>query len=127
MVGSVLVQRMREERDFDLVDPVFFSTSQAGAPAPEIGKRPSTVKDAKDLRELAAMDVLTLLPGRRVHRRHSPEASPSVWTGYWIDAARHLRMADDAIIILDPVNRPVIDRALDAVSRTTSAATAPSA
>ena len=113
MVGSVLVQRMREERDFDLVDPVFFSTSQAGAPAPEIGKRPSTVKDAKDLRELAAMDVLISCQGGEYTADIHPKLRTSGWTGYWIDAARHLRMADDAIIILDPVNRPVIDRALD--------------
>jgi aspartate-semialdehyde dehydrogenase len=113
MVGSVLVQRMREERDFDLVDPVFFSTSQAGAPAPEIGKRPSTVKDAKDLRELAAMDVLISCQGGEYTADIHPKLRKSGWTGYWIDAARHLRMADDAVIILDPVNRPVIDRALD--------------
>ena len=113
MVGSVLVQRMREERDFDLVDPVFFSTSQAGAAAPAIGKRAPAVKDANDVRELAAMDVLISCQGGEYTADIHPKLRKSGWTGYWIDAARQLRMADDAVIILDPVNRPVIDRALD--------------
>jgi aspartate-semialdehyde dehydrogenase len=113
MVGSVLVQRMREEQDFDLVDPVFFSTSQAGAAAPAIGKRTPAVKDANDVRELAAMDVLISCQGGEYTADIHPKLRKSGWTGYWIDAARQLRMADDAVIILDPVNRPVIDRALD--------------
>jgi aspartate-semialdehyde dehydrogenase len=113
MVGSVLVQRMREERDFDLVDPIFFSTSQAGAAGPEIGKRTPSVKDANDVRELAAMDVLISCQGGEYTADIHPKLRQAGWTGYWIDAARHLRMADDAVIILDPVNRPVIDRALD--------------
>jgi len=113
MVGSVLVQRMHAERDFDLVDPVFFSTSQAGAAAPEIGKRTTSVKDAKDLRELAALDVLISCQGGEYTADIHPKLRKAGWTGYWIDAARHLRMAEDAVIILDPVNRPVIDRALD--------------
>ena len=113
MVGSVLVQRMREERDFDLVDPVFFSTSQAGATGPEIGKRTPAVKDANDVRELAAMDVLISCQGGEYTADIHPKLRKAGWKGYWIDAARHLRMADDAVIILDPVNRPVIDRALD--------------
>jgi aspartate-semialdehyde dehydrogenase len=113
MVGSVLVQRMREERDFDLVDPVFFSTSQAGAAGPEIGKRTPSVKDANDVRELAAMDVLISCQGGEYTADIHPKLRKAGWTGYWIDAARQLRMADDAVIILDPVNRPVIDRALD--------------
>ena len=117
MVGSVLVQRMREERDFDLVDPVFFSTTQAGATAPEIGKRVPTVKDATDLRELSAMDVLISCQGGEYTADIHPKLRKAGWTGYWIDAARHLRMADDAVIILDPVNRPVIDRALDRGTR----------
>jgi len=113
MVGSVLVRRMREERDFDLVDPVFFSTSQAGAAAPEVGKRTPSVKDAKDVSELAAMDVLIACQGGEYTADIHPKLRKAGWTGYWIDAARHLRMADDAVIVLDPVNRPVIDRALD--------------
>jgi len=113
MVGSVLVRRMREEHDFDLVDPVFFSTSQAGAAGPEIGKRTPSVKDANDVRELAAMDVLISCQGGEYTADTHPKLRKAGWTGYWIDAARHLRMADDAVIVLDPVNRPVIDRALD--------------
>jgi aspartate-semialdehyde dehydrogenase len=113
MVGSVLVQRMREERDFDLIDPVFFSTSQAGAAGPEVGKRTPAVKDANDVRELSAMDVLISCQGGEYTADIHPKLRKAGWTGYWIDAARHLRMAEDAVIILDPVNRPVIDRALD--------------
>ena len=112
MVGSVLVQRMREERDFDLIDPVFFSTSQAGAAAPDSGKRTPAVKDALDVRELAAMDVLISCQGGEYTSQMHPKLRRAGWTGYWIDAARQLRMSDDAVIILDPVNRPVIDRAL---------------
>jgi aspartate-semialdehyde dehydrogenase len=113
MVGSVLVQRMREERDFDLVDPTFFSTSQAGATAPEIGKRAPAVKDAHDLRQLASMDVLISCQGGEYTSEIHPKLRAAGWTGYWIDAARQLRMSDNAVIILDPVNRAVIDRALD--------------
>ena len=113
MVGSVLVQRMREERDFDLVDPIFFSTSQAGASGPSIGKTVPAVKDANDVTALAAMDVLISCQGGEYTADIHPKLRKAGWTGYWIDAARHLRMADDAVIILDPVNRPVIDRALD--------------
>jgi aspartate-semialdehyde dehydrogenase len=113
MVGSVLVQRMREERDFDLVDPIFFSTSQAGGTAPSIGKTVPAVKDAKDVTALEAMDVLISCQGGEYTADIHPKLRAAGWTGYWIDAARQLRMADDAVIILDPVNRPVIDRALD--------------
>jgi len=113
MVGSVLVQRMREERDFDLVDPIFFSTSQAGGTAPSIGKTVPAVKDAKDVTALAAMDVLISCQGGDYTADIHPRLRKAGWTGYWIDAARHLRMADDAVIILDPVNRVVIDRAID--------------
>jgi aspartate-semialdehyde dehydrogenase len=112
MVGSVLVQRMREERDFEQIDPVFFSTSQAGAAAPEIGKRVSPVKDARDLAQLAAQDVLISCQGGDYTSEIYPKLRQAGWTGYWIDAASTLRMADDAVIVLDPVNRDLIDRAL---------------
>jgi aspartate-semialdehyde dehydrogenase len=112
MVGSVLVQRMREERDFEQIDPVFFSTSQAGAAAPEVGKRVPAVKDARDLSQLAALDVLISCQGGDYTSEIYPKLRQSGWTGYWIDAASTLRMADDAVIILDPVNRDVIDQAL---------------
>jgi aspartate-semialdehyde dehydrogenase len=112
MVGSVLVQRMREERDFDLIDPVFFSTSQSGNAGPDIGKRSSAVKDANAVAELATMDVLISCQGGEYTTAIHPQLRKAGWEGHWIDAARTLRMADDAVIVLDPVNRPVIDRAL---------------
>jgi aspartate-semialdehyde dehydrogenase len=112
MVGSVLVQRMREERDFDLIDPVFFSTSQAGAEAPAIGKRVKPVQHARDLAALSAVDVLISCQGGEYTTETVPELRKGGWNGYWIDAASALRMADDAVIVLDPVNRDVIDAAL---------------
>src|SRR6476469_4148002 len=113
MVGSVLVQRMREERDFDSVEPVFFSTSQAGAAAPAIGKHVGPVKNAKELSELMRMDVLISCQGGDDTTEMFPKLREAGWQGYWIDAASTLRMKDDAVIILDPVNRHVIDRALE--------------
>ncbi len=112
MVGSVLVQRMREERDFEQIDPMFFSTSQAGAAAPEIGKHVPAVKDAKDLAALAANDVLISCQGGDYTSEIHPRLRQSGWDGYWIDAASTLRMAPDATLILDPVNADVIDRAV---------------
>jgi aspartate-semialdehyde dehydrogenase len=112
MVGSVLVQRMREERDFEHIDPVFFSTSQAGAAAPEIGKRAPTVKDARDLAALSANDVLISCQGGDYTTEIYPRLRQSGWEGYWIDAASTLRMAPDSVLILDPVNGDVIDRAV---------------
>jgi aspartate-semialdehyde dehydrogenase len=113
MVGSVLVQRMREERDFDLIDPVFFSTSQSGAAAPAIGKAASPVKDAKDLAALMDADVLISCQGGDYTSEVYPRLRQAGWDGYWIDAASTLRMKDDAVIVLDPVNRDVIDGAID--------------
>ncbi len=109
MVGSVLVQRMREERDFDLIDPVFFSTSQVGATAPVTGTSAPPVKDARDLKALAAADVLISCQGGDYTTEIFPQLRAAGWKGYWIDAASTLRMTDDAIIVLDPVNRDVID------------------
>jgi aspartate-semialdehyde dehydrogenase len=109
----VLVQRMREERDFDLIDPVFFSTSQVGVAGPEIGKHTPTVKDAKSIAELTALDVLISCQGGDYTKDIYPKLRAAGWDGYWIDAASTMRMADDAIIVLDPVNRDVIERALD--------------
>jgi len=113
MVGSVLVQRMRDEHDFELIDPTFFSTSQAGTAGPEIGKRVAPVKDAKSLDELTRMDALISCQGGEYTSEMYPRLRQAGWTGYWIDAASTRRMADDAVIVLDPVNREVIDRALD--------------
>ena len=113
MVGSVLMQRMREERDFELIDPYFFSTSQSGTAAPETGKPAPPVKDARDIRELTGMDILVSCQGGDYTTDIYPRLRQAGWTGYWIDAASTRRMADDAVIVLDPVNRDVIDRALD--------------
>src|SRR5829696_7705245 len=112
MVGSVLVQRMREERDFAHIDPVFFSTSQAGAAAPEIGKRVPAVKDARDIAALSANDVLISCQGGDYTSEIYPRLRQAGWDGYWIDAASTLRMAPDSMLILDPVNGDVIERAV---------------
>ncbi len=113
MVGSVLVQRMREERDFDLINPIFFSTSQAGTAAPSVGKPAPAVKDAHDLAALMGTDVLISCQGGDYTSEIHPRLRAAGWTGYWIDAASTLRMKDHAVIVLDPVNREVIDTALD--------------
>jgi aspartate-semialdehyde dehydrogenase len=112
MVGSVLIERMRAERDFDLIKPVFFSTSQMGSRAPRIGKDAPPVKDARNLDELAAADILISCQGGDYTSEIHPKLRAAGWDGYWIDAASALRMERDAIIILDPVNRAVIDEAL---------------
>src|SRR5262245_25471928 len=96
MVGSVLTQRMREEGDFDAINPVFFSTSQAGAAAPAIGKPAPAVKNATDIRELTACDVLISCQGGEYTTDIVPKLRAAGWNGYWIDAASTLRMADDA-------------------------------
>lgn len=118
MVGSVLVQRMREERDFEHIDPVFFSTSQAGAVPPDVRKRVPAVKDARNIAELTEQDVLISCQGGDYTSEIYPQLRAAGWNGYWIDAASTLRMAPEAVIILDPVNRDVIDRALETGVRT---------
>ena len=112
MVGSVLVQRMREEGDFDLIDPVFFSTSSAGAPGPRVGKSNGPLKDAADLRALAELDTIITCQGSEWTKPMHAKLRGIGWDGYWIDAASTLRMAEDAVIILDPVNMDVIEAAL---------------
>jgi aspartate-semialdehyde dehydrogenase len=112
MVGSVLVERMRAERDFDLIEPAFFSTSQAGGKAPAIGRDVAPVGDARDLKALAANDVLLSCQGGDYTSEIYPKLRAAGWNGYWIDAAKTLRMNDDAIIVLDPVNLAVIKNAL---------------
>jgi aspartate-semialdehyde dehydrogenase len=112
MVGSVLVQRMQAERDFDLIDPVFFSTSQAGGRGPDIGRGPQPVKDARDVAELARLDVLISCQGGDYTSDVFPKLRAAGWKGYWIDAASALRMHDDAVIVLDPVNMELIESAL---------------
>ncbi|ALB56549.1 aspartate-semialdehyde dehydrogenase [Cronobacter universalis] len=109
MVGSVLMQRMVEERDFDAIRPVFFSTSQLGQPAPAFGAQGGgTLQDAYDLEALKALDIIVTCQGGDYTNEIYPKLRESGWQGYWIDAASSLRMKDDAIIILDPVNQHVI-------------------
>jgi aspartate-semialdehyde dehydrogenase len=117
MVGSVLVERMREENDFALIEPVFFSTSQAGGAGPDIGRETQPVADAQDLRALAACDLLISCQGGDYTTAIHPQLRAAGWTGHWIDAASALRMKPEAVIILDPVNREVIDRGLSGGTR----------
>lgn len=113
MVGSVLMQRMQEENDFADIDPVFFSTSQAGQAAPDVGKSGvPALKDAFDLDALREMDVIVTCQGGDYTNKVFGPLRESGWDGYWIDAASSLRMADHSVIVLDPVNRKVIDDAL---------------
>jgi aspartate-semialdehyde dehydrogenase len=112
MVGSVLMERMREERDFDAIDPTFFTTSNVGGAGPNIGKPVAALKDANDIKELARHEVLVSCQGGDYTKAVYPKLRAAGWDGYWIDAASALRMEKDAVIILDPVNRPVIDKAL---------------
>jgi len=112
MVGSVLMQRMAAERDFDHVEPAFFSTSQAGGAAPDVGRGPSPLRDANDLAALASCDVVVTCQGGDYTNAVHPKLRAAGWKGYWIDAASALRMKEDAVIILDPVNRDVIDAGL---------------
>jgi len=112
MVGSVLMDRMRAERDFDRIEPLFFSTSQTGGKGPAIGRDLPPVRDARDLESLAALDILLSCQGSDYTSEVYPRLRAAGWNGYWIDAARTLRMQDDAVIVLDPVNLPVIRSAL---------------
>ncbi len=108
MVGSVLMQRMLEERDFDRIDPVFFTTSQVGQQGPAIGKDIPALKDAGDLAELKTLDVIISCQGGDYTKEIYAPLRASGWQGYWIDAASSLRMADDSVIVLDPVNGDII-------------------
>ncbi|HEX8949162.1 MAG TPA: aspartate-semialdehyde dehydrogenase [Dissulfurispiraceae bacterium] len=108
MVGSVLMGRMREEKDFDLVEPVFFTTSNAGGKPPEVGRSVPALKDARNLDELKAMDAVVSCQGGDYTGDVYPKLRSAGWKGYWIDAASTLRMDKDSIIILDPVNLNVV-------------------
>ncbi|QVM92933.1 aspartate-semialdehyde dehydrogenase [Pseudomonas entomophila] len=114
MVGSVLMQRMLEEQDFDLIEPVFFTTSNVGGQGPAVGKDIAPLKDAYSIEELKTLDVILTCQGGDYTNEVFPKLREAGWQGYWIDAASSLRMQDDAVIILDPVNRKVIDQQLDA-------------
>jgi aspartate-semialdehyde dehydrogenase len=112
MVGSVLMQRMKEEKDFDTIEPIFFTTSNVGGKGPDIGKDVPPLKDAKNIDELKAMDVIITCQGGDYTTEIHAKLRAAGWNGYWIDAASTLRMENGAEIILDPVNRNVIDAAL---------------
>ena len=114
MVGSVLMQRMLEEQDFDLIEPVFFTTSNVGGQGPSVGKDIAPLKDAYNIEELKTLDVILTCQGGDYTNEVFPKLREAGWNGYWIDAASSLRMADDSVIVLDPVNRKVIDQSLDA-------------
>jgi len=108
MVGSVLMGRMNEEKDFQLIDPVFFTTSNVGGKGPNIGKDVPALKDAKKIDDLRTMDAIVSCQGGDYTNEVYPKLRAANWKGFWIDAASALRMTDDSIIILDPVNLNVI-------------------
>jgi len=111
-VGSVLMDRMRAENDFALIDPVFFTTSNVGGQGPAIGRDTPPLKDARSINDLKALDIIVTCQGGDYTNDIYPRLRAAGWQGYWIDAASALRMKDDAIIVLDPVNRHVIQDAL---------------
>lgn len=112
MVGSVLMDRMQAEEDFALIEPVFFSTSNAGGKAPAMARNESTLKDAHDIEQLKRCDIVLTAQGGDYTTEVFPKLRAAGWKGHWIDAASTLRMKDDAVIVLDPVNLPVIQNAL---------------
>jgi aspartate-semialdehyde dehydrogenase len=116
MVGSVLMQRMQAEGDFALIEPMFFSTSSAGGALPasvaKLAKNETKLHDASDIAALKRCDIVITCQGGEYTKAVYPQLRAAGWKGYWIDAAKTLRMRDDAVIILDPVNLPVIQNAL---------------
>ena len=112
MVGSVLMERMREENDFANIDPVFFTTSQHGKPGPDVGKPVAALQDAYAIESLAEMDIIISCQGGDYTNKVIQPLRDSGWNGYWVDAASSLRMNDDSVIVLDPINREVIDQAI---------------
>ncbi|MGQ0502305.1 MAG: aspartate-semialdehyde dehydrogenase [Panacagrimonas sp.] len=114
MVGSVLMQRMQEEQDFALLEPQFFTTSSVGGAGPAVGKATAPLADALNIEALKAMETIISCQGGDYTSEVYPRLRAAGWKGYWIDAASTLRMKPDAVIILDPVNREVIDQALHA-------------
>ncbi len=112
MVGSVLLDRMHQEGDFPLIEPVFFSTSNAGGKAPAQARNESTLKDAYDIEALKRCDIIITAQGGDYTTEVFPKLRAAGWAGHWIDAASTLRMKSDAVIVLDPVNLPVIQNAL---------------
>jgi aspartate-semialdehyde dehydrogenase len=112
MVGSVLMERMRAEGDFALIEPLFFSTSNVGGRAPAMAKNETQLQDAFDIAALKRCDIVITAQGGDYTTEVFPQLRAAGWTGHWIDAASTLRMKDDAVIVLDPVNLPVIKNAL---------------
>lgn len=112
MVGSILMERMIQENDFKNFTPVFFTTSQAGQKGPDIGIETPMLVDAYDIEKLCEMDIIVSCQGGSYTEKVRPKLAENKWAGFWIDAASTLRMHDDSIIVLDPVNRKVIDNAL---------------
>ena len=112
MVGSVLMDRMAEEKDFDLIEPLFFSTSNAGGKAPAMAKNETTLQDAFNIDALKRCDIIITAQGGDYTAEVFPKLRAAGWNGHWIDAASTLRMNSDAVIVLDPVNMPVIQNAL---------------
>ncbi len=112
MVGSVLMQRMQEEGDFDHIEPVFFTTSNPGGAAPNMAKNETLLKSASDIAELSKCEIIISCQGGDYTSEVFPKLRASGWNGYWIDAASTLRMNDDAVIVLDPVNKDVIKNAM---------------
>lgn len=112
MVGSVLMDRMQAENDFALIEPVFFSTSNAGGAAPAMAKNEKTLKDAHDIEALKKCDIILTCQGGDYTNEVFPKLRAAGWNGHWIDAASALRMEKDAVIVLDPVNMPVIKNAM---------------
>ena len=107
MVGSVLMGRMREEGDFKGFEPLFFTTSNIGGTGPDVGLEIPPLQDAYNVETLKTMDIIVTCQGGDYTKKVAPELRAANWNGYWIDAASALRMDDDAIIVLDPVNRSV--------------------
>ncbi len=114
MVGSVLMGRMIEEQDFEGFEPVFFTTSNVGGKGPDVGIESPPLKDAYDVNLLSAVDIIVTCQGGDYTKKVYPELRKQGWDGYWVDSASTLRMDDDSIIVLDPVNRSVIDSGLSA-------------
>jgi len=112
MVGSVLMDRMQAERDFDLIEPLFFSTSNAGGNAPSLAKNEATLQDAFNIDALKRCEIIISTQGGDYTTAVFPKLRAAGWNGHWIDAASTLRMEKDAVIILDPVNLPVIQKAM---------------
>jgi len=114
MVGSVLIDRMQAQGDFAFIEPIFFTTSNVGGAAPSFAKNETKLLDAKDIASLSKCDIIITCQGGDYTNEIYPTLRASNWQGHWIDAASSLRMKEDAVIILDPVNKPVIERALHA-------------